>query len=253
MCLMSEGQGYRIDCPQLRKRTMLWLTGWSMSDSAFDGLRRLLPDYEHRYAAYGDAEDPDDFVKQAGACAAAAKDGDGRLPLIAGWSLGGLPALKLAAEGYAAGLILFGATARFTRTVDQPHLGWADAYIRQMIAGISKDRPAVEEKFRRLLCTEEEEAAGLLAKVPYGDWATPALIAGLQLLRREDRLADLPHIRCPVLLVHGTEDRICPHGAAEEMVSKLPQAALHSIKGAGHAPFIGREADIAEAIRRWRQ
>ena len=172
--------------------------------------------------------------------------------MIGGWSLGGLLALRLAAKGFADGLVLFAATARFTRSKEEMDRGWADAYVRQMITGLKKDRQAVETKFRQMMFTEAEWEAGLGEGLPpIGSWTTPALIAGLQILRSEDVLSQLPEIECPVLLVHGTEDKICPYSAAAELVAQLPQAELLAIPDCGHAPFLGREDEIAEELRRW--
>ena len=54
----------------------------------------------------------------------------------------------------------------------------------------------------------------------------PALIAGLEVLQREECLSLLRAIDCPVLLIHGTEDRICPYGAAEELVHTITSSRV---------------------------
>ncbi|WP_341419192.1 alpha/beta fold hydrolase [Paenibacillus filicis] len=172
--------------------------------------------------------------------------------LIGGWSLGGLLALRLALQGFADGLVLLGATARFTRSKEESDLGWADLYVRKMMTGLVQNRQDVETKFRQLLLTEAEWEAGLGESLPpIGSWTTPALIAGLQILRSEECLSQMKSITCPVFLVHGTEDRICPYGAALELMAQLPQAKLFTIPACGHAPFLGREDQIANKLRRW--
>lgn len=231
--------------------TILWLTGWSMPDTVFDRLRLLVPDFHHISVNYSDAGSLEHMLLLTET--AANNKSRGQL-LLSGWSLGGLLALRcaLAVKGFVDGLVLFAATARFTRPKEEYDLGWADAYVRQMIAGLSKDRQAVETKFRRLLFTDAEWEAGLRESLPpTGSWTTPALIAGLQILRSEDILSRLPAIDCPVLLVHGTEDKICPYGAALELAAQLPQAELLALPACGHAPFVGREAFLAEQLRRW--
>ena len=121
-----------------------------------------------------------------------------------------------------------------------------------MSAALLKDRRAVEYKFRQHLFTEQEWHTGLGAELPpIGSWTSPALTAGLHILRREDCLSELPDIHCPVLLIHGAEDRVCPYIAAEEMLERLPQAELVLIQECGHVPFLGREERTAEVIRRW--
>ncbi len=132
--------------------------------------------------------------------------------LIAGWSLGALLALRLAEKAGADGLLLLAGTARFTRPKEQKDRGWPDTHVRQMIKSLMKDRQEAETKFRQSVFTEAEWEAGLGASLPpAGSWTTPALIAGLQILRSEDCLSLLPEMECPALLIHGTEDNICPY------------------------------------------
>jgi pimeloyl-[acyl-carrier protein] methyl ester esterase len=241
--------------------TIVWLTGWSMPDAVFNRLRLLLPDFRHISVDYSTADSPENMLCLAetavrnilfgGGLGSRGKALHGPL-LVSGWSLGGLLALRLAAKGYADGLVLFGATARFTRSKEEVDRGMADAYVRQMIKGISRDRHAVETNFRKMMFTEQERETGLAESLPQtGSWTIQALLAGLQLLRTENSLSQLPSIDCPVLLFHGTEDKICPYGAGLELVAQLSHAELISISACGHVPFFGREAHIADEWRRW--
>ncbi|WP_408893993.1 alpha/beta hydrolase [Paenibacillus taichungensis] len=258
---MSALDNSPVQIEQETSGTILWLTGWSMPDAVFDRLHLLLPDFRHMSVDYSAADSPEEMlcltetaVKdmlgiEGSACRE--KVADGRL-LISGWSLGGLLALRLAAKGYVDGLVLFGATARFTRPKEELDRGIADAYVRQMIKGILKDRHEVEANFRQRMFTEHEWKAGLAECLPpMGSWTTQALIAGLQILRREECLSQLPNIDCPVLLIHGTEDRICPYDAGLELTAHLPQAELITLIGCGHAPFLEKEVHIADEWRRW--
>lgn len=228
--------------------TVLWLTGWSMPHSVFDRLRESMPDFKHATVDYSEADTTEKMLLLTETAARKIQP-----PLlIGGWSLGGLLALRLAVKGLADGLMLFAAPARFTRPKEESDLGWADAYMRQMIAGLSIDRETVETKFRRMLFTETEREAGIDRKLPQSCvWTVPALITGLQILRNEEVLSRLNHVRCPAILFHGTEDKICPYSAALELTSFVPQAMLHTIPSCGHAPFLGREEEIAERFRRW--
>lgn len=237
---------------------MLWLTGWSMPASVFDKLQAQLPEYGHYVCDYAKARSAGEMVARALEAARSVRSmlaaAGGRRPLIAaGWSLGGLLALRLADEGLADGLLLLAGTAKFTRGREAPGLGWPDGYVRQMAAQLGADRQAVEERFRTAVLTKEEREAGLGSQLPpAGSWSTESLLAGLKLLRREDYTGSLTGIRCPALIVHGTADTICPFGAAEEMAAALPGAKLAALPGCGHAPFLGREEETAEKVRNWR-
>lgn len=248
-----------------RCAVILWLTGWSMPETVFAELQSYLPEFVHVPVRLNCAETPEQMMAQAEAAAIAwFTRTDDALPslassrrsgklLIAGWSLGGLLALRLAARGLADGLVLFGATARFVRSREESDLGWPDAVLRHMAAAIAKDRQAVEARFRQRLLSEEEKITGFGPQLPpAGSWSSAALLAGIRLLRTENHVSALPEIACPTLLVHGKEDEVCPYVAAEELYKRLPQAEILPVDGGGHIPFLGREAAIAEAIRRWR-
>ncbi|MEK3885112.1 alpha/beta hydrolase [Paenibacillus sp. PL2-23] len=235
--------------------TILWLTGWSMPDSVFDRLRLELPDFEHKSVDYSQAVTPEEIFQRVERAAAEWTEQDSRCKgplLVAGWSLGALLALRLGVQGAADGLLLLAGTARFVRPSHQRELGWPDSYLRQMLASIAKDRPTIEGLFRRSLCTDAEWEAGRGELLPpAGSWSAEALMAGLRILRTEDYTDRLTLIRHPILLVHEHDDRVCPFGAAEEIASRTAQAKLSGWTGCGHVPFLGRETEVAEAIRSW--
>ncbi|MCM3748002.1 alpha/beta hydrolase [Paenibacillus pasadenensis] len=239
------------------KGTVLWLGGWSMPDAVFESLRAALPEYRHLSVDLGRANSAAEMLLLAEQAARSAWDGFRKNSplLVAGWSLGGLLALRLAELGLADGLVLLAATARFTRPKQESELGWRDIYIRRMRDGLVRDRETVEANFRELLFSEQEKQA-LPGKrehlPPAGSWSNKALAAGLELLQLENCLPRLGDIRLPALLVHGTADRICPYGAALELNAGLPFAKLITIDGGGHAPFLGSETQLADEIRRWR-
>jgi len=258
---MNTSDNNPLQIKQETSGSILWLTGWSMPDTVFDRLRLLLPDFRHISVDYSTVDSPEEMLRltetavrnilfiEGSACRRRVFLGP---LLISGWSLGGLLALRLAAKGYIDGLVLFGATARFTRSKEELDRGFADAYVRQMIKGITKDRYAVETNFRKIMFTEREWGTGLAESLPQiGSWTTQALLTGLQILRSEECLSHLPNIDCPVLIIHGTEDMICSYNAGLELAAQLPQAKLITLPACGHAPFLGREVHIADELRRW--
>lgn len=59
----------------------------------------------------------------------------------------------------------------------------------------------------------------------------------------------LARITQPVLLIWGSEDRFGGPGVAEEAARIIPRAELRVVDGAGHVPWLGQPAGVADAAR----
>ncbi|MBH5316420.1 alpha/beta hydrolase [Paenibacillus sp. GSMTC-2017] len=227
-----------------------------MPDNIFDSLRTNLPQFEHISVDYNRTDSSGSMIRTIETVLRSLRSneqvGNKRPLVIAGWSFGGLLALKYAAQGLADLLILFSATASFTRPKEERELGWPEVYVRSMITGLGKDRTSVETRFRRLLFTDAEWEQHKGNCIPSsGNWTNEALISGLNTLIVEQSLSVLSDIKCPTLIIHGTEDYICPYPAAVELHTLLSQSELITLSQCGHVPFIGREEQLANEIRRW--
>ena len=66
------------------------------------------------------------------------------------------------------------------------------------------------------------------------------------MLTRPELLMDrkLQRVRMPVLILHGTSDRIVPYAVAQQMKEQMPQATLVALPGCGHLAMVecGRPA-----------
>jgi pimeloyl-ACP methyl ester carboxylesterase len=71
---------------------------------------------------------------------------------------------------------------------------------------------------------------------------------GAQPASREEMEAILRRVRCPVLVVHGTDDRVRPH-AAGVAVAELAGGALVTIEGGGHCPQARHPVKVNLLIR----
>ncbi len=67
--------------------------------------------------------------------------------------------------------------------------------------------------------------------------------------RPEDEAALLA-IKCPTLIVQGSDDELGPLRVLRPLVKKNPALSLHVVRGAGHA-YGGHEAAAIEAARVW--
>ncbi len=77
----------------------------------------------------------------------------------------------------------------------------------------------------------------------------PALyLADLTACDRFDRLASLPHLEMPVLIITGSEDRLTPLKYARYMEKHLPRSSLHVAGGAGHMVMVEKPETVNRAI-----
>lgn len=58
----------------------------------------------------------------------------------------------------------------------------------------------------------------------------------------------LGRVKCPVMLVFGTEEKVAPLPAQMELKKRLPQAVLRAIPRAGHLPFLEQPDAFAAAL-----
>jgi len=73
-------------------------------------------------------------------------------------------------------------------------------------------------------------------------------MAGIQQFNAYDRLGQ---IKCPVLIVHGDSDVLVPQANADLIKSKIPQAEMYIIPGAGHAFQAADPVGIHQRIVEW--
>ncbi|MEU1455721.1 alpha/beta fold hydrolase [Streptomyces avermitilis] len=55
-------------------------------------------------------------------------------------------------------------------------------------------------------------------------------------------------VRTPALVVSGSEDRIAVTGEAQDLVARMPAAALHTVEETGHFPMAEQPARFADAL-----
>jgi pimeloyl-ACP methyl ester carboxylesterase len=65
----------------------------------------------------------------------------------------------------------------------------------------------------------------------------------------EDLRPYLPEVKAPTLLIWGENDQDTPLSDAKVMESRIPDAGLVVLKGAGHFSYLDRPADFARIVR----
>jgi len=142
-------------------------------------------------------------------------------------SMGGLLAMELLPESCQK-LVLISSTAKFCADEGYP-CGTPEKVMLRMILQLKRNPKAVLEQFYKNVhyphppistqpgCSQEE------------------LVAGLEYLLSSDLRSQVPNLKLPVLLLHGTDDRIIPPSAAEWLHAHLPDSQLQIFENDGHA------------------
>lgn len=171
---------------------------------------------------------------------------------ICGWSLGGLVAQRLARRHphKASALALVATTPCFVERTDWPHALGAHT-LADFAAGLRDDAPATLARFVHLNALNgahgREAVRALTARLAErGTPAAPALDATLRWLGATDLRAEAALIEAPVVVVHGTRDRLAPIAAGRWLAARVRRGRLVELRDAAHLPFFThREAFVA--------
>jgi pimeloyl-ACP methyl ester carboxylesterase len=177
--------------------------------------------------------------------------------VVVGNSLGGTVALRLAAR---ADLRLAGVVPVAPAGLDMPR--WFDVIDRDALAralvALPLPRPArlgaISEVYRRLAFSAPQAADHAAVQAYASAYATRDGLARLLASGRRllPELAtppfDFAAIACPVLLVWGTRDHMCPHRGARVLGEALPGARVELIDGCGHCPQLETPGRLLELL-----
>lgn len=230
--------------------------GWGMNARVFDALaERLAPRFDvrvHALPGHGGRA-----PLAANTLSTWAADLLQRVPAgsaLLGWSLGGQVAMRAALDqpGRLSHLILLANTPKFVAAPDWPHamaMHDLDAFGEALLA----DPHATLLRFLSLQTRGAPGQKALLQTLRQNLHATPlphadALAAGLAMLRESDLRAELPSLRLPTLVLHGALDTLTPAAAGEALATGLPDALLHTLPRAAHAPHLSHPEAVAAAV-----
>ena len=232
---------------------LVLLHGWGMRPSVFDGFRPHfsrfraiappLPGYD------GSPYEPYTLTELA---LRIARDVPERC-VVAGWSLGGLVALRWAAAvpRQIERMVLIGTTPSFMQRPD-----WRAAIeptvLRSFAALLAHDPAATLARFVLLQArgdiAERRVARVLMAALDRKAAASAALAQGLDILEQTDLRPELGAIEQAVLVVNGDRDALTPLSAAEYLSRAIPRGRLSVVNGAGHAPFVSAAEKVSRTM-----
>lgn len=158
--------------------------------------------------------------------------------LVLGHSYGGAVALELALEWPAlvAGLVLVSTGARL-----RVHPALLASLEAAVASGAPLRLPAPWQPGtpEALIARFERATAAIPPPTVLADWRAADAF---------DRLADLPRVRCPALVLTGTEDPLTPVKYARHLATHLPDAELQLLEGAGHLLPLEHAAEVARHL-----
>ncbi len=174
--------------------------------------------------------------------------------LWAGWSLGGMLALQVAADytDMVDRLVLIASAPRFARAADWP-AGMDPDTLADFGNRLAEDHAGILQRFLALQTLGEPTARTTLRtlRAALDSAPTPdpiALAAGLQILQEADLRDAWKTVTDPVLLIGGERDRLVHPDALAAAVDLRPQTKWQRIPAAGHAPFVSHPEAVAGAI-----
>jgi pimeloyl-[acyl-carrier protein] methyl ester esterase len=232
---------------------LVLLHGWAMHGGVFAPLVERL---ESRFTLHlvdlpGHGYSRDSGVPlQLDACVEAVSGVVPRAPWC-GWSLGGLVALHAAttrAEDVPA-LAMLCASPCFVRGEDWKHGVSADIF-RSFAGGLRSDYRGTLQLFIALEAFGSDHARDDIRSLrgelfARGEPAAEALAAGLELLETSDLRGALPALSIPSLWIAGHRDRLVDPRAMQAAADLAPNASVHVVEHAGHAPFLTHAVEVA--------
>lgn len=228
--------------------------GWATNGHIFKDLCRRLPENWHTAAphlpGHGGTPATAPFSVDTAADILAAQLE--QPSFILGWSLGGLVALSLAARHphKVQGLILCAAFAKLHAAPDYPE-GVKTALLSRMLHLFEQDFAKHMQQFLELQLMHHPNRRNVIDAVLPDIIAhgTPtALNEALTAVETADCRFRLPEINCPTLLLYGTHDTVTPPRMGEYLLRHLPNAQMHLIAQAAHAPFLSHADEFARHI-----
>lgn len=216
-------------------------------DGAGGAIRRALASGTGRAPVDADTTRDDTIAAMAARALAATT---GRL-LPVGFSMGAIVAVEMAVQApeRIAGLVLVG----YNATADLPERAALRPVQQAEVRAGGLERVLVEELKPNYLAAANRGNTALLRLLRDMGMALGADVFIRQseaLRRRADRVEALSRIACPVLLMAGEEDRLCPPAWHRRWQDLIPQAQL-VIEPAGHMLPLEAPAAFAEHLAAW--
>ena len=176
--------------------------------------------------------------------------------VLLGWSLGGMLAVRLAAQSNKlAGIITIGANACFVAKDSWPQAMTCETF-DQFVANFREDSGATYNRFLMLQSQGDKRRKRVMQQLKavnpmpeseqYDGW-----LRGLNWLGEWDNRALLGALIVPQLHIFGQGDQLVPSACAQDIRNLNSQASVTVLGGVGHVPHISAPERVVGAIQPW--
>lgn len=174
---------------------------------------------------------------------------------LAGWSLGGQVAMRMALKSPPRHLILLATTPCFVTRSDWP-AAMQPEVLADFASRLGNDYRVTLNNFLALQVLHDTVARATLRQLMKtlllrGEPHPDVLGRGLDLLAGTDLRDEVPQIAAPTLVMHGDRDMLTPVAAARWLAGNISGANYIELSGAAHAPFLSHRDTVAEAMLRF--
>jgi pimeloyl-[acyl-carrier protein] methyl ester esterase len=174
---------------------------------------------------------------------------------LAGWSLGGQVAMKIALSHPTPPkrLVLMSTTPCFVTRPD-----WPTAMRPEVLADFAQrlgsDYRTTLKNFLALQVLHDSDARATLRQLNEtlflrGEPHPDVLEKGLDLLANTDLRGDVSRIAVPTLVLHGERDALTPAGAGRWLAANIAGAQHVEVTNAGHSPFLSHRDAVAGSMK----
>jgi len=172
--------------------------------------------------------------------------------ILLAWSLGGLIAMKLASvRKDIKALVLIANSPCFLNKSDWQH-GVEPVDFNQLTSRLSKDKTKTLQEFAGLVAMGDKQPRQTINRLSecVGDIAPDleTLQTGLELLSKEDAHQALANQHCPTGMIFGENDVLVKSSTRKAIQTIWPDIATIEIAETGHAPFLSRPQETADAL-----
>lgn len=171
--------------------------------------------------------------------------------IIAGWSLGGLVAAKVALinQDAVAGVCLIASSPRFVE--GEQWKGVKPDVLEQFSVQLSQNMEKTVERFLAIQAMGSESARKDIkalkeALIEHPPANPDALAAGLSILHDTDLREHLLELKLPVKGLFGRLDSLVAMKSIEQWAPTMPDFQYHVLHKASHAPFISHRDEFVE-------